>query len=140
MPPEYNGIYYFDKLNDSVEGNRPVYQMNGKCVWWHQQFRHWWVGSCENVGLNTGYAYAKEDSICPSHELTWRRGGSNEFLNGAYIIMIEENVYKEAARAESYASTPDWSSATSGINAIIRNGRYKQTCRPVYKNGKFKCS
>jgi hypothetical protein len=30
---------------------------NDKCVWWHQQYRHWWVGPCENVGTNSGFAY-----------------------------------------------------------------------------------
>jgi hypothetical protein len=136
MPPEYNGIYYFDKLIDSFEGNRPVYQRNGKCVWWHQQYRHWWVGPCENVGLNTGYAYAKEDSACPTHEQTWRRSGSNEFIRDAHVSEFPTDSSASAAAADLLS----WSSATSGVNVIIRNGRYKQTCRPVYKNGKFKCS
>jgi hypothetical protein len=136
MSSEYNGIYSFNSLKDSFEGNQPVYQMNGKCVWWHRQYRHWWVGLCENVGLNTGYAFAKEDVDCPSYEQTWRRGGSDEFLNGVHVY----TKYYEAAGSSYYSPPISWSSATAGVNSVIRNGRFRKNCRPVYKNGKFKCS
>jgi hypothetical protein len=135
MSPEYNGQYkFFDLKGFSVqgflEGNRPVYEKNGKCVWWHRQYRHWWVGPCENVGLNAGYAYAENDIECPFGSL-WRRGGSDEILHN---VQIEVMVI-----ASSGGDIPNRSSGTAGVNAVIRNGRYKQTCRPVYRNGRFRC-
>jgi hypothetical protein len=135
MSPEYDGYYH--QLKNFLEGNRPVFEMTGNCVWWHQQYRHWWVGPCENVGLNSGYAYAKEDVDCPSDEQTWRRGGSDEFLNGVHVSLSQSFA---APAPEASAVLLDETSPTAPVNAIIRNGRYKQTCRPVYKNGKFKCS
>ncbi len=132
MSSEYDGKYGFDYFSGFLEGNRPVFERNGKCVWWHRQYRHWWVGPCENVGLNAGYAYAEEDFSCPRGDQVWRRGGSNEIIHNA-IAYFE--IYAAAGGLE-----PDQSSSTAGVNAIIRNGRYKQTCRPVYRNGSFRCS
>jgi hypothetical protein len=133
MSPEYNGRYQFDSDYGFLEGNRPVFEKTGECVWWHRQSRHWWVGPCENVGLNDGYAYGEGDSHCPSsHELVWRRGGSDEIIHDVVV-------YK-SFMAASGGHKPDHSSGTAGVNAIIRNGRYKQTCRPVYRNFSFRCS
>jgi hypothetical protein len=132
MSAEYNGQYQFDYGNGYLEGNRPVFQRNGNCVWWHRQYRHWWVGPCENVGLNDGYAYLEGDNECPaSHKHAWRRGGSDE-------IILDAMVYWFAA-ASAGGDKPIQSSGTAGVNAIIRNGRYTQMCHPVYRNGRFKC-
>ncbi len=135
FPSEYNGIYSFDKFNGTLEGGRPVFQRNGKCVWWHRLYRHWWVGPCENVGKNTGFAYAKEHVDCPSYEQTWWRGGSNTFLNDVHVYIP---LPPFAPQGNAYLA--DWSSSIAGVNIIIRKGQYKRTCKPVYKNGKFKCS
>jgi hypothetical protein len=105
---------------------------NGTCLWWHRQYRHWWIGPCENVGLNEGYAFAEEDFDCPDVKQTWRRGGSNEILHGARV-----DIEYVSAQAEGYI--PEESSATAGVNAVIRNGRYKQICKPVYRSGRFRC-
>jgi hypothetical protein len=131
MSTEYNGHYQFDFHSGFLEGNRPVYQNNRNCVWWHRQYRHWWVGPCENVGLNDGYAYIEQDVNCVIGGVEMRRGGTDEIIHGAYI-----NMYLSAAAG---GWKPDQSSSTAGVNAIIRNGRYKQTCRMVYKNGRFSC-
>jgi hypothetical protein len=151
MPPEYNGIYSFNKLNDSPEGNRPVYQKNGKCVWWHRQYRHWWIGPCENVGMNTGYAYVKEDSDCPSYENTWRRGGSDEFLHNVHVSLIYFDRAPAAPAIPSGGGILIWSAvsagvksiirttATAGVNSIFRNGWYKHICQPVYRHGRPRC-
>ncbi len=41
--------------------------VNGdKCIWWYREYRHWWIGPCENVGTNSGYAYIYPDVRCPS--------------------------------------------------------------------------
>ncbi len=130
MAPEYDGHYSASLKNGYLEGNRIVYEKNGKCVWWHRQYRHWWVGPCENVGLNDGYAYAESDVECPSGSL-WRRGGSDEYLHSAEVA------WRILASAGGYE--PHQSSGTAGVNAVIRNGRYKQTCRPVYRYGRFRC-
>jgi hypothetical protein len=127
MTPEYTGEYMSLRY---LEGNRLVYKMNGKCIWWHRQYRHWWVGPCENVGLNSGYAYIDEDTNSPWFG-TWRRGGSDEIIQNVII--------EGYSVAPSGGDTTHQSSGTAGVNAIIRNGRYKQTCRPVYKNGRLRC-
>jgi hypothetical protein len=133
MPPEYNGSYsILHDENIFLEGNRPVFEKNGICLWWHHQYRHWWIGPCENVGSDDGYAFAEEDFDCPSFEQTWRRGGSNEILHDAHVSII----YVEAQAVSHMAEE---SSATAGVNAIIRNGHYKQICRPVYRSGRFRC-
>jgi hypothetical protein len=132
MQPEYNGNYDLDYQNIFLEGNRAIFEKNGTCVWWHRQYRHWRIGPCENVGLNAGYAYAEEDFDCPDLEQTWRRGGSNEILHGARVLV-------ETIAFESEGYEPEQTSATAGVNAVIRNGRYKQICKPVYKNGRFRC-
>jgi len=132
MSPQYNGQYQFDYYSGFLEGNRPVFQRNGKCVWWHRQYRHWWIGPCENVGQNSGFAYIEQDVYCPGGDVLIRRGGSDEIIRDAKVY------YQSYAAAGGHE--PDESSSTAGVNAIIRNGRYKQTCRPVYRNGKFGCS
>jgi hypothetical protein len=154
MPTEYNGHYGLDCQNIFLEGNRAIFEKDGKCVWWHRQYRHWWIGPCENVGWNAGYAYAEEDFDCPDLEQTWRRGGSNEILHGACVLVEQLTPAVEDVSSTSYSSqfhsgekpasnsdgyAPKQTSATVGVNAVIRNGRYKQICRPVYRNGRFRC-
>ena len=51
-----------------------------KCLWWHRQYHHWWIGPCDKIGKNEGYAYIDEDVSCPQGGI-WRRGGSDEFIN-----------------------------------------------------------
>jgi hypothetical protein len=131
MSPEYNGRY--PCLTGFLEGNRPIFEKNGKCVWWHQQHGSWWVGPCEKVGLNDGYAYAKEDVDCPHITRVWRRCGSDAILRD---VKVELNVQC----ASSAAGETHQSSATAPVNYIIRNGYYKQTCQLVYRRRKFRCS
>ncbi len=89
------------------------------------------MGPCENVGMNSGYAYAEEDVDCPAAAKVWRKGGSD-------IIIQDVELFFYTAAGAGGDSTQQ-SSGTAGVNAIIRNGRYKQTCRMVYKNGRFRC-
>jgi hypothetical protein len=132
MTPEYDGAYHNDYQNIFLEGNRAVFEKNGTCVWWHRQYRHWWIGPCENVGLNVGYAYGEEDFVCPYSVKTWRRGGSNEILHGARVFLSIFVPYSGGHILEQ-------SSTTAAVNAVIRNGHYKQTCRPIYRSGRFRC-
>jgi hypothetical protein len=51
------------------------------------RYRHWWVGPCENLGTNSGYAYMEIGFDCPKNSGTWmnvewRRGGSDQRLSG----------------------------------------------------------
>ncbi len=79
---EYDGRYVFgSKYSDGKQ----VFEKEDKCIWWHRQYRHWWIGPCENVGTNSGFAYIQPDLRCPMLssglawiEIDWRRGGSNE--------------------------------------------------------------
>ena len=32
----------------------------GQCLWWHES-KTWWMGSCEDIGENKGYAFAEGD-------------------------------------------------------------------------------
>jgi hypothetical protein len=62
----YNDLFLAGEYYDSASGeflpritvnNRPVFlNGKGKCMWWHE-YRHWWMGTCDNIGLNQGYAY-----------------------------------------------------------------------------------
>ena len=55
---------------------------DNKCIWWHRRYRHWWIGTCDNIGTNSGYAYISNDVQCPdASNINWRRGGSDEYLN-----------------------------------------------------------
>jgi hypothetical protein len=90
MDPEYDNIY--EKIENIYEANRPIYQKNGKCIWWHQLYRHWWTGPCENVGTNTGFAYIEGDEKCPvsfTNTIVWRRGGSDEVIPGVNFINVK---------------------------------------------------
>ena len=56
--------------------NRPIYQSNETCMWWHRAGRNWWIGSCEDIGSDSGYAYLKEDLSCPDSDILdggWRK-------------------------------------------------------------------
>ena len=140
ISPEYDGTYNFDYDQGFLEANRPVYQKlltNDKCVWWHQQYRHWWVGPCENVGTNSGFAYLEQDFTCPisrnGDQMIWRRGGSDD------VIPDVETFISISMDRVAGAKQQVRLSGTAGVNAIIRNGRYRQECRFVYRNGQFKC-
>ena len=134
MSREYNGDYYFE-FSNNVEAHRPVYvkRSGGKCIWWHYRYRHWWVGPCENIGRNAGYAYLDEDYTCPfdGAKQTWRRGGSDQLIRGGRTIPM--------VLASAGAKRPKDLSGTAGVNAIFRNGRYKQQCRSVYRSKRFTC-
>jgi hypothetical protein len=174
------GIY--NKI-DFLEANRPIFKKEegDSCVWWHQPYRHWWIGSCKNVGTNFGYAYLQEDGSCPSlpypNNATWRKGGTDEIIDGLKAsgdLLFQQTVgsgpppsfsgtagvnegsdeaiiglsaealltnskngfkqYFQTGSVEASSSGP-----TAGVNVIIREGKYKQSCRFVFRNGQFRC-
>jgi hypothetical protein len=143
LSPEYDGDYHFDtKGSGYLYANRPVYlkgndAADGKCIWWHKEYRHWWVGPCENVGNNAGFAYINEDTSCPypyfnnDFKLTWRRGGSDEIVSG-----IESYAW---AIASAGGKKVEDLTGTAGVNAIIQNRTYKQKCKFTFRNRKIQC-
>jgi len=161
MSPEYDGSYSFSQApccleNYYQEANRPIFNgegdSEGKCIWWHRQYRHWWVGPCDNIGLNAGFAYIREDISCPAQcqtepdsdgdyycssdaPITWRRGGSDEQLPDVKLQIVDRAAVASAGGSETAETT-----SFVGINAVIQDRtRYKQSCRFRYRNGKFVC-
>jgi hypothetical protein len=133
---DHSGLYI--KIEYS-EGNRPIYKedKSDSCIWWHKFYRHWWIGTCENVGTNSGYAYLQEDGSCPSipypNNATWRSGGTDEIIDGLKVsgnLLFPQTVG---------SGPPPSFSGTAGVNVIIREGKYKQSCRFVFRNGQFRC-
>ena len=49
------------------------------CIWWHSAYRHWWLGSCQNIPENVGIAYLQPDNICPHEGIggDWQRSGTD---------------------------------------------------------------
>lgn len=128
---EYNGVYYTHE--DLLIHNRPVYVKNDKqCLWWHRQFRHWWMGACEHIGDNQGYAWLVQDLSCPTvpqEKVIWRRGGNNAIIHGN-ITPYNRGIVGKDAPAQS---------ATAGSGARVFRGRYRQLCRWTFSNGRFRC-
>ena len=60
------------------------------CIWWHKQFRHWWLGDCLKRGNNHGFAWLQPDVTCPQDgaEGDWHRGGSDEVLSKGKIKAV----------------------------------------------------
>ena len=76
--PGYEKSYF---ANGYLEANRPIFQADDKCIWWHYPKRNWWIGPCEKVGTNSGFAYLEEDLECPFHQpSTWRNCGTGEII------------------------------------------------------------
>lgn len=152
LSADYDGKYYATKY---LEANRPIfegsYERDGKCIWWHRLYRHWWIGYCDDIGDNAGFAYINEDLGCPSEctpeveigvfpcpekSMTWRRGGSNEVITG---VLVNASIGRFVGA--SAAVELDSTSGTVGIdNAVNQDGTsYKQNCRFVRRNGNFVC-
>ena len=83
---QFNGAY--SVMDDDWANERVVYRhekLPQGCIWWHKQYRHWWIGDCRKKGLNHGYAWLEPDLACPSDldgegNPLWRRGGTDEAL------------------------------------------------------------
>ena len=158
LSPDYDGDYSYSELPSNkfiLEGNRPVFQgeneLKEKCIWWHHEYRHWWIGPCDSIGLNAGFAYIQEDIGCPVEcktetdddgmdycssqiPMTWRRGGSDEVI---YDVKLQRD-FSSVASAGGSATTNTTSFV--GINAIIQDSTsYKQSCRFRLINGRFVC-
>jgi hypothetical protein len=131
---KYSGFY--TKIEYS-EANRPIYRKEeaDSCIWWHKPYRHWWIGGCEQVGTNSGYAYMLEDTSCPDpSNPTWRVRGSDEMENA---LLSADAVL--AFKDEAGSGQPSFFTGTAALNVIVREGKFKQTCKFVFRNGQFRC-
>ncbi len=114
------------------EANRPLYSSDENCIWWFRAERHWWIGSCENVGTNEGFAYLENDEDCPQNSGSiWRSGITNE------VLSFQHYTFEPAPVAGSDLS--GFLGATSGVNVVKQNRHYHQTCKPKYISGKLRC-
>ena len=153
LSPNYDGKY---QTTLRFEANRPIYngvdEREDECMWWHQPTRHWWIGQCEDIGEPSGYAYIDKDLECPnscileekdgelscSEQLpTWRKGESDEVINGATLLM-DRNVYlyPSSTAAEKTVET----TSLAGVNSIVQYGtRFRQRCTFKRRNGVYVC-
>ena len=130
LSPEYDETYfYFSKI---LKANHPIFKKDGKCIWWHQPFRYWWIGPCENVGSNTGFEYIEDDAGCPG-STNWRRSESDELIPNIQISVTQ--VAEKSGRVES-----DDQTGNAAVSIVISNGRYQQKCRFKYINGSYRCN
>ena len=91
------------KTEDSSKGTkleRDVYRhenLTQHCIWWHKLYRHWWVGHCDNLGENHGFAYLAPDTLCPHEGKVgdWRRGGLDTPLEGGVVREFKSKDLKE---------------------------------------------
>ena len=132
MSPKYDGEYL--KLEDILEANRPIFQRNETCIWWHRPSRHWSIGPCENVGSEDGFAYIENDDICPFSKI-WQRNDTHETIPD---IDITGNVLYFPT--ESSGQRSGYQSGIAAVNVVISRGIYKQQCKFKYRNGIYKCT
>ena len=87
-----DGEYYLVTKEDAVEKGWSNHLTNGRdtymsvktpkhCIYWHS-LGHWWLGSCDPPGVNSGYAYLQPDKTCPYDGAAkeWKRAGSDRVL------------------------------------------------------------
>jgi hypothetical protein len=133
---EFDGFY--TQTNYS-EANRPLYSYGENCIWWYRAERHWWIGSCQNVGTNDGFAYLETDDDCPGNsEGIWRSGITNEVLS---LVNYPGTTLRPSptARPGSGSDYLRFLGGTSGVNVVKQNRRYRQSCTPKYIRGQFSC-
>ena len=154
LSPDYDGIYW---KSEYLEANRPIFGgkdgRKDKCMWWQHLNRHWWIGECDAIGDNAGFAYIDEDLGCPTEcrsdleagqdlpcnesTITWRRGGSNEPVEG---VIMSTNIFYLGFGAVSGEERSTNTTIAVGENAVIQSGtRYRQDCTFKRINGKFNC-
>jgi hypothetical protein len=148
---ELDGFY--TQTNYS-EANRPLYSNGENCIWWYRAERRWWVGSCENIGTNIGFAYLEQDYDCPVHfHNIWRRiitDDAPSLVNypkttttTITTITITTTTTTTYTTKPMYAGSgsifPHFLGGTSGVNVVKQNRRYRQSCTPKYIRGQFSC-
>jgi len=115
---EFGGT--FNKTDQEANG-RAVWKFGKQCIWW-ATFDHWWTGSCNNLGENTGGPWLENRTMCPygpafdANNQVWRRAGSDEILPlmKAYRVGEDPLTVRESSNnpSEVECSYSDWSSCS----------------------------
>ena len=145
---KFNGLY--SQVDDVLEANRTVYQKNDSCVWWHRGGRHWWIGHCQNIGTDSGYAYLEEDYYCPYGnggvlKGTWRKGDNNKIIKGIDVVdgrtfeARKHNLPQQGSAQDAVAVAVEDGTATTGVNEVQQDKTYRQPCKPKFVSGRFLC-
>ena len=87
---DVSGLY--SKQNNNIYQHENA--TTNSCIWWHEEYRHWWIGNCNSISENQGHAWLVPDRKCPDQGKRgeWRRGGSDE--------PIESGLVREAKATE----------------------------------------
>ena len=136
---------YFDAIAEEGEkyyrdANRYVYEFDGTCMWWRRPGRHWWVGSCDDVGTDAGYAYLEEDLDCPvgfREGGKWKRRDTNEILDG--LEGTRDPNKQVPCGFASGSNVVDSPGGFVGVNFIKQDNHYTQKCKPIPFQGRFIC-
>jgi hypothetical protein len=149
--PDYDGGY--SSTRDRFENAKQIYQLgypdyrtlssiSEKCIWWLLQSRQWHIGECNNVGTNESFAYIYADVPCPHpEEERWVHSETGEYLKNIHNYSNDRckvNPDGPSVCGAEY-SLPLDTSATTGVNAIIRNGAYIQTCTWKLRRHQWRC-
>ena len=135
--PDYDG--YYSASDERFENSKRVFILDDKCIWWHLDWRRWIMGSCEDVGSDSGFAYTDGDVRCPIVS-QWR-----SFENGDYFADIRSELvfctYFEdgSGVCSATATNPLELSSTAGVSAVVQDGTYKQRCKWRYRQNQWRC-
>ena len=77
------GVYKAMKSYSTIYGRN-----KRNCIWWHKKYGHWWLGECQNRGLNVGSLYLGPFKTCPQDGLEgqWREAGTDRVLKEGNVI------------------------------------------------------
>jgi hypothetical protein len=145
--PDYDGYY---KSEDRFENTKQIYNLepttksneSEKCAWWYLRLRQWHIGECDKVGTDESFAYIEPDVPCPHpEEVRWVNSATGEYFKNIHNYSAErcKTFPDGTAVCGAAASSPLETSATAGVNAIIRNGTYIQMCRWRLQRHQWRC-
>ena len=146
---EYDGLYNFDSKSQ-YEASKQLYIVEpdfgvqgDKCIWWFRPCRRWWLGPCQNIGTNRGFAFIDAEVPCPHpEEERWRNPESGEYFTNIRNYSAERCKYFNDGTAVCGASssTPLSTTTPNGENAVVVNNRYVEICSSRLKEGQWECN
>ena len=118
------------------------FQPKDKCVWWIRHIRRWYLGDCLHVGTKNGFAYIDADVPCPHpEEHRWRRAKTGQFFTD--IHNYSEDRCKPSGDGTSLCGAssvqPLELSATAGVKATVREGKFRQSCNWRFHRNQWRC-
>ncbi len=145
---DYDGFYNFDTKHQYEASKQlyvlePDFQVQGdKCIWWFRPCRRWWLGHCEHVGTNTGFAYIDADVVCPHpEEQRWMNPETGKYFVDIRNYSAErcKHFADGTAVCGATSTSPLSSVASNGENAVVVNNRYVEMCSWRFSNGAWSC-